>query len=74
MTIKELEYELREVKQTLQRLQIEIDRMTALLGIAQAEPSVVAPVKWLALIGVGKEIWNGVDADAYVRKERESWN
>lgn len=23
--------------------------------------------------GVGAEVWKGVDADAYVRKERKSW-
>ena len=28
----------------------------------------------LELRGLGKEIWKGVDADEYVRKERDSWS
>ncbi len=33
--------------------------------------------KWLDirnLRGLGKEIWQGMDAQEYVNKERESWN
>jgi predicted DNA-binding antitoxin AbrB/MazE fold protein len=26
------------------------------------------------LVGLGKEIWEGVDAQEYVRKERASWD
>jgi AbrB family looped-hinge helix DNA binding protein len=25
------------------------------------------------MIGLGKEVWKGVDPQAYVKKERESW-
>ena len=25
------------------------------------------------MLGLGKEIWEGIDASEYVRKERESW-
>ena len=25
------------------------------------------------MLGLGKEIWDGIDASEYVRKERESW-
>jgi plasmid stability protein len=32
-----------------------------------------APASILELQGLGKEIWAGTDADAYVRKEREAW-
>jgi hypothetical protein len=28
----------------------------------------------LELSGLGKEIWNGIDAQEYVRSERASWN
>lgn len=28
----------------------------------------------LELSGLGKEIWNGVDAQEYVSRERASWN
>jgi hypothetical protein len=28
----------------------------------------------LELRGLGKEIWEGVDAQEYVNKERDSWN
>jgi hypothetical protein len=26
-----------------------------------------------ALLGVGRSLWDGTDAQAYVRRERESW-
>ncbi|NEQ65977.1 MAG: hypothetical protein F6K21_10835 [Symploca sp. SIO2D2] len=28
----------------------------------------------LELKGLGKEVWQGIDAQAYVDQERESWN
>ncbi|MDZ8056473.1 MAG: hypothetical protein RMX68_031795 [Aulosira sp. ZfuVER01] len=28
----------------------------------------------LELRGLGKEIWNGIDAQEYVNEERDSWN
>jgi hypothetical protein len=28
----------------------------------------------LELKGLGKEIWEGVDPDSYVREERDAWN
>lgn len=28
----------------------------------------------LELKGLGKEIWNGIDAQEYVNQERDSWN
>jgi hypothetical protein len=28
----------------------------------------------LELRGLGKEIWEGIDPDEYVRKERDSWD
>jgi hypothetical protein len=31
------------------------------------------PVDLLALDGVGKEVWDKIDTDAYLNQERESW-
>ncbi len=33
-----------------------------------------APLSILALKGLGKEIWRGVDPAAYVEEERRSWD
>lgn len=70
MSIQEIERELVLVKQTLQQLQIAVERLGAQLGA----PSVMPTVKWLSLIGVGKEIWQDVDVDAYLNLERNTWN
>jgi hypothetical protein len=32
------------------------------------------PHSILELRGLGKEVWSGVDPDAYVEQERSSWN
>ena len=69
MTTKELEQELNSVKETLLQLQTAIERMSAMLDAQSG----VKP-KWLSLIGVGKEIWKDVDANAYIDAERNSWN
>jgi len=42
-----------------------------ILARATEEP---APLSILALKGLGKEIWRGVDAAAYVEQERRSWD
>jgi hypothetical protein len=31
------------------------------------------PVDLLTLAGVGKEVWDEVDTDAYLNQERDSW-
>ena len=31
------------------------------------------PVDMLSLAGLGAELWQGIDVDAYLRKQRESW-
>ncbi len=33
-----------------------------------------APLSVLALKGLGKEVWRGVDAGRYVEQERRSWD
>ena len=32
------------------------------------------PLSILGLQGLGKELWQGIDAAAYIREERESWD
>ena len=41
-----------------------------ILKQATEEP---APLSILALKGLGKEVWRGVDAAVYVAEERRSW-
>lgn len=33
-----------------------------------------APLSILGLRGLGKEVWKGIDATAYIREERDSWD
>ncbi len=69
--------ELRKLQSELNRLRAENARLrshhikTNHRGKPVAMPR--AP-KWTTLIGVGKEIWRGIDADAYINAERNSWN
>ena len=42
-----------------------------ILKQATEEP---APLSILALKGLGKEVWRGVDAAVYVAEERRSWD
>lgn len=42
-----------------------------ILTQATEEP---APLSILALKGLGKEVWRGVDAAAYVEQERRTWD
>lgn len=42
-----------------------------ILTQATEEP---APLSILALKGLGKEVWRGVDPAAYVEQERRSWD
>ncbi|MEJ1935692.1 hypothetical protein WDZ92_36330, partial [Nostoc sp. NIES-2111] len=43
--------------------------------IRQQEAMISKPKRSiLELRGLGKEIWNGVDAQEYVNQERDSWN
>ncbi|MBI5789747.1 MAG: hypothetical protein HZA78_12930 [Candidatus Schekmanbacteria bacterium] len=41
-------------------------------NLSKAPPS--KPFDIRKLRGLGKEIWQGIDAREYVNKERESWN
>ena len=43
-------------------------RLTAQNGAAQGTRSI------LELEGLGKDLWEGIDPQEYVRRERQSWN
>lgn len=45
--------------------------VTVLLGEALAEPK---KLSILELRGLGKEMWQGIDAAEYVARERDSWD
>lgn len=34
----------------------------------------IEPLSILELKGLGKELWEGIDPDAYIREERDSWD
>jgi len=43
--------------------------------LAQADKSAPGErVSILELEGLGKEIWQGIDTDAYIKEERDSWD
>ncbi|MCX7839501.1 MAG: hypothetical protein N2559_08620 [Anaerolineae bacterium] len=73
MIISEVERELLLVKQTLYQLQIAVERLGARLGASPTTPT-TPTIQWLSLIGMGKEIWQDVDVDTYVKAERDTWN
>jgi hypothetical protein len=50
------------------RLIQELEARTADQPASKPERSI------LELRGLGKEIWRGIDAQEYVRRERDSWN
>ena len=45
--------------------------VTHILAKAQPEPKLRSI---LELEGLGKELWQGIDAAAYVKEERDSWD
>lgn len=42
--------------------------------LAAAEPEDEQPLDLLELEGVGAEVWQGLDAKAYIDAERDSWD
>lgn len=32
------------------------------------------PLTWMQMMGLGAEIWKGIDAQEYVNRERASWD
>lgn len=61
----------------LRREEIIIERagkkIARLSPIDQRDPSPKGRLDFRKAAGLGKEIWEGVDVDAYLRGERDSW-
>ena len=75
MTTQELEVELANIKDRLAELQATVTRLSVLLDNKPTHLVKGAPkTEWLALAGVGAEVWRGVDVDAYLDEERNAWN
>ena len=45
----------------------------AIANIAQQQAAAKPPRRIRELRGLGKEIWQGIDAQHYVNQERDSW-
>lgn len=45
-----------------------------LISVARHRVTAKPPRSILELEGLGKEVWNGIDAQEYVNQERDSWN
>ena len=39
-----------------------------------SNPSLITRPKITDLKGLGKEVWENMDIDVYIKKEREAWN
>ncbi len=62
--------ELNSIKETLEKLQQDVERLTLLIS-GEREP---VKHSWRSLAGAGAEVWRGIDVDTYINKERENWN
>jgi hypothetical protein len=54
-----------------------VDQLRLLEGLAALVRQQIAPAaaqSVTALRGLGKEIWQGIDAQEYVNQERAAWN
>ena len=49
----------------------QLERALEILSETEAEPEPCTSI--LELQGIGKEIWLGIDAQAYVNQERAAW-
>ena len=67
-TAQQVYAEISVIRETLLRLQRDLDRIAMAVGGEQREPT-----RWLALAGVGAEVWRSVDVAAYINAERDSW-
>ena len=65
-----------ELIETMKNLELEqqLDLLEVLANILRGR--MVAAVRYdiMELKGLGKEVWRGIDAQAYVNSERDSWN
>jgi hypothetical protein len=74
MTTHELQAELASIKDIIAQLQASINHLSSLIAAEQPDAKAAAPeTKWLALAGVGAELWRSVDVDAYIDEERKAW-
>jgi len=56
-----------------EREQLElIARLSA--HLANKRPRRARRVTWMEMAGVGAEVWKGIDAQEYVKRERASWH
>lgn len=44
-----------------------------LISVARHQVAAKPPRSIMELKGLGKEVWNGIDAQEYVHQERDSW-
>ena len=69
-TTQSVYVELNLIREALRKIQQDVDR----LAVAVASDYARTPSSWLALAGVGSEVWRKVDVTAYINKERDAWN
>jgi hypothetical protein len=78
VTVDDIERQIEELQTALRRREFgerELEELTA--ELARIKDRVEAkPVRHstiLELKGMGKEIWENIDVDEYIREERRSW-
>ena len=74
MTTQQLEQELAIIRRSLDQLQMRVDHLSSELGLIRATQAAGGPpFRYVDLMGLGKEIWQQIDVDAYINAERGSW-
>ena len=73
MKAKETCVEVLEERAGPRAYRIRKDFYKTFLSLFPAEASPVDAVSILHLQGLGKEVWAGIDAEAYVNHERSAW-
>lgn len=63
-----------EALQLVERLSQEEQQQLLAELAARVYQSVEPPYSIRELRGLGKEIWDGIDAQAYVNQERDAWH
>lgn len=72
MTVREFNDLLESV--TLLSQQEKVDLLAEIANQLRADNRKNQKRSIAELRGLGKEIWNGIDAQEYVNRERDSWN
>jgi hypothetical protein len=82
---EELGEELEAIRQALAKRSFSEDKLRRLAEVVERLRELVSPKDLqairqaltkgsiLELKGLGKEIWRGIDVDAYIKEERASW-